>query len=148
MNNEILFLYKRDLNKLKEEINAYQDEENIWKVDGKILNSAGNLALHLCGNLQHFIGHVLGGTHYQRNRDLEFAQKGVSREEIIKEIDQTISTLEKVIPLLDPASFENHFPIQVFKEPYTIIQMIIHLQGHLNYHLGQVNYHRRLIESA
>ena len=147
MNQEILFLYKRDLNKLKDEILAYKDEENIWKIDGKILNSAGNLAMHLCGNLRHFVGHVLGGTGYQRNRDLEFAQKGVSRKEIIAEIDQTIASMEKVIPHIDPSSFENHFPIQVFKEPYTIIQMIIHLHGHLNYHLGQVNYHRRLIES-
>lgn len=147
MNQEILFLYKRDLNKLKEEILAYTVEENIWKIDGKILNSAGNLAMHLCGNLRHFIGHVIGGTAYQRNRDLEFAQKGVSRKKIIAEIDQTIASMEKVIPNIDPASFENHFPILVFKEPYTIIQMIIHLHGHLNYHLGQVNYHRRLIES-
>lgn len=147
LQQELLYLYRRDLLKLKEEILAYHKEENIWKVESQISNSAGNLALHLCGNLQHFIGHTLGGTHYQRNRDLEFAQKGIPRKEIIVEIEQTLSTLEKVLPKLDSSEHDNPFPIQVFKDPYTNFQMLVHLYGHLNYHLGQVNYHRRLIES-
>lgn len=147
MQKELLSLYRRDLNRLKEEILAYQKEENIWIVEKQISNSAGNLALHLCGNIQHFIGHILGGTNYKRNRDLEFAQTGISKKEIANEIEQTILTLKKVIPNLDSSQFEEEFPVQVFKEPYTNIQMIVHLFGHLNYHLGQVNYHRRLIES-
>ena len=147
MKEAFLFLYKRDLLNLKKEIESYRNESNLWILEGQIKNTAGNLALHLCGNLQHFIGHVLGGTDYIRNRDLEFATKDVPKEEIIQEIDITIQTLEEVIPKLDESAIDQAFPIQVFKEPYTIFQMIVHLQGHLNYHLGQVNYHRRIIES-
>jgi hypothetical protein len=147
MQKELLQLYRRDLIRLKEEILAYQEEENIWKVEKQISNSAANLSLHLCGNLQHFIGHILGDTKYVRNRDLEFSKTAVSRSEIVNEIEQTLTTLEKVIPNIDSSQFEEEFPVQVFKEPYSNIQMIVHLFGHLNYHLGQVNYHRRLIES-
>ena len=147
MTSELLYLYKRDLLQLRKEIESYQDEANLWRLENQIRNTAGNLALHLCGNLQHFIGHVLGETDYVRDRDFEFAARNIPRENIIQEIDTTIRVMEEVIPQLDESTFDQPFPIQVFKDPYNTFQMIVHLQGHLNYHLGQVNYHRRIIES-
>lgn len=147
MKAELLLLYQRDLLKLKEEIEAYQEESNLWRLEGQIKNTPGNLALHLCGNLQHFVGHVLGGSNYERNREAEFTEKNIARSEIIKEIETTLRMLKEVLPSMDEDSFSQPFPIQVFKDPFTIFQMIVHLQGHLNYHLGQINYHRRMIES-
>ena len=147
MTNELHFLYKRDLLQLRREVEAYQVESNLWRLENQIKNTAGNLALHLCGNLQHFIGHVLGGTDYIRDREFEFAAKDIPRENILKEIDNTLSMIDDVIPNLDESKFSESFPIQVFKEHYNTFQMVIHLQGHLNYHLGQVNYHRRIFES-
>jgi uncharacterized damage-inducible protein DinB len=139
-------LLLRDLAKLKQEINAYQSEDVLWKTDGDIKNPAGNLCLHLCGNLQHFIGTVLGKTGYVRNREAEFSSRGMAKESLIKEIDATIKSVEQTLPKFDPLSLENNYPIEVFGKPMTTGYFLIHLAGHLNYHLGQVNYHRRLLD--
>ena len=77
-------LFKRDLERLQQEIEQYQNEADLWVTDGKISNSAGNLCLHLVGNLNTYIGLEFGKTGYVRNRDLEFSQKGVPQAELIK----------------------------------------------------------------
>jgi len=145
MKEALLYLFKRDLLKLKEEIKGFKDENELWQLKGDIKNTAGNLALHLAGNLQHFIGHVLGMTDYQRDREFEFTANQIPRADILKEIDTTIATLEKVIPELDESKFDQIYPIKIALGDFTIFQMLIHLQGHLNYHLGQVNYLRRIL---
>ena len=136
----------RDLAKLKQEISAYQSKGALWKIEGNIKNAAGNLCLHLCGNLQHFIGTVLGQSGYVRNRDAEFSSRGMAKESLTKEIEATIKCIEQTLPKLDPLSLENNYPIEVFGKPMTTGFFLIHLAGHLNYHLGQVNYHRRLLD--
>jgi hypothetical protein len=146
MKEALLFLYKRDLLQLRKEVEAFKDESNLWRLEGEIKNTAGNLALHLAGNLQHFIGHVLGGSDYQRDREYELTAKNVSRDDLIKEIDAAIATLENVVPKLDESAFNQPYPIKIALGDFTIFQMLVHLQGHLNYHLGQVNYLRRILD--
>jgi len=141
----LLELYERDLGKLREEIEAYTEEADLWKIDGEILNSAGNLCLHLNGNLQHFFGAVLGGTDYVRNRDAEFAEKGISRERLLADIDQTRSVINSTLAKLTDDDLENTYPIEVFGKPMTTAYFITHLATHLTWHLGQIDYHRRLI---
>ena len=136
----------RDLSKLKQEISAYKSENILWVIEGEIKNAAGNLCMHLCGNLQHFIGTVLGNTNYVRNRDAEFNLKGLSKELLIKEIEKTIQIVQHVLLKLEPSVLEQNYPIEVFGNPMTTGYFLIHLAGHLNYHLGQVNYHRRLLD--
>jgi uncharacterized damage-inducible protein DinB len=140
-------LIDRDLNKLASEIRQYPDEASIWKVEKAISNSAGTLCLHLCGNLQHYIGHVLGGSVYKRNRDLEFSARHVSRDLLLKEIDNARLAVAQTLPNLNPDITEKHYPEKVFEQPMTTLHFLIHLEAHLNYHLGQVNYHRRLLAS-
>jgi len=137
----------RDLNKLKEEIKAYTNEKDLWKIDGTIKNSAGNLALHLCGNLQHFIGHVLGNTNYKRNREAEFSGKKEPREAIVKDIDATIDAVNMTLNELDQNAISKRYPIDVLGFEMTTVFFLIHLATHLNYHLGQINYHRRILVS-
>jgi uncharacterized damage-inducible protein DinB len=140
-------LLLRDLNKLKQEIHAYKTEETIWTLDGEIKNTAGNLCLHLCGNLQHYIGAVLGQSGYLRNRDAEFCTKGLSKEALLKEIDATLRVVPKTLTALDPATLDQQYPEDVFGKPMPTGYFLIHLAGHLNYHLGQINYHRRLTDT-
>jgi uncharacterized damage-inducible protein DinB len=142
-------LYRRDLEKLKQEIEAFKGEEALWQTDKSIPNSAGNLCLHLCGNLSHFIGATLGGTGYVRNRDLEFSAKDVPRDEMIKKIDETIAAVDKTLANISDEQLAQDFPIEVFKDrPVTTTEwMLVHLATHLNYHLGQINYHRRLLDN-
>jgi uncharacterized damage-inducible protein DinB len=141
----LIKLFDRDLQKLEEEINLYQSEEAIWKTAGEIKNPAGNLCLHLCGNLQHYIGKNLGQTNYVRNRDNEFAAKGISKAELVAEIQKTKQTVHDTLETLKPSVLETEYVEKVYDFPMTTAYFLIHLTAHFSYHLGQINYHRRLI---
>lgn len=138
-------LYERDLAKLKDEIGLYSNEADLWKVGGDVTNSAGNLALHMAGNLRHFFGAVLGGTDYVRDRDNEFSDSGVSRADLIAEIDRAADDVRATLKKLTDDDLAKTYPIEVFGHPMTTQYFLFHLTTHFNYHLGQVNYHRRLI---
>jgi hypothetical protein len=142
----LIKLFDRDLQKLEEEINLYQSEEAIWKTAGEIKNPAGNLCLHLCGNLQHYIGKNLGQTNYVRNRDNEFAAKGISKVELIAEIQKTKQTVHDALETLKPSVLETEYVEKVYDFPMTTAYFLIHLTAHFSYHLGQINYHRRLLQ--
>lgn len=139
-------LYTRDLNKLKTEIEAYQNEESIWKTDHHISNSAGNLCLHLVGNLSHFIGATLGNSGYIRNRELEFSLKDIPRAELIQQVENTITIVNSSLDKLTEPDLENEYPLEALGYKMTTEYFLIHLMGHLSYHLGQINYHRRLLD--
>ncbi len=148
MTQTLIILFERDLNKLKEELLAYQSEENIWKVEGNIANSAGNLVLHLIGNLNTYIGAEIGKTGYVRNRPLEFSDKNVPRTKLLKELDDTIQVIKEALPRLSAEDFEAEYPILVFDRKTSTEYFLTHLVAHLAYHLGQVNYHRRLLDEG
>lgn len=139
-------LYKKDLTRLKTEITSYTKEENLWIVDGAITNSGGNLCLHLLGNLNAFIGAHIGNTGYVRDREFEFGGKDVSKASLASQIDDTIIVVQKALALVDQNLLASEYPIDVFKEPMTYEFFLIHLSSHLSYHLGQINYHRRLLD--
>jgi uncharacterized damage-inducible protein DinB len=138
-------LLERDLLKLEEEISQYADETLLWKVDNNIRNPAGNLCLHLCGNLQHYIGRILGHSDYVRDRPKEFASRNIPKAMLIQEIRKTREAVSTTLHKLDAVSLEKLYPEEVLGYPMTTAYFLIHLHGHLNYHLGQINYHRRLI---
>lgn len=139
-------LFTRDLNKLKAEITAYRNEKVLWEVQEGIANSAGNLCLHLIGNLSGFIGAELGKSGYVRQRDLEFSEKDVPRAVLLEKIDATIIVVAKVVEGLTHEQLSAEFPIPVFKEKTSTQHFLVHLTTHLTYHLGQINYHRRLLD--
>jgi uncharacterized damage-inducible protein DinB len=139
-------LITRDLQKLKSEIESYKDESNLWQIENKIANSAGNLCLHLVGNLNAYIGATLGQTGYVRDRDAEFSLKNIPRKELVQKIVDTIAVVNKVLPTLSDETIQKEYPLLVLKEKTTTEYFLIHLATHLGYHLGQVNYHRRLID--
>ncbi len=139
-------LFKRDLLKLKTEIESYQSEENIWKISKHISNSAGNLCLHLIGNLNHFIGAITGKTGYIRNREAEFSLKNVQRTQLTEMIDNTILVIESTLNNLNEDDLKKEYPLVVFEDKMSTEFFFTHLTAHLGYHLGQINYHRRLLE--
>ncbi|HEX6222871.1 MAG TPA: DUF1572 family protein [Chryseolinea sp.] len=139
-------LFTRDLNKLRSEIELYKKEENLWKVAESISNSAGNLCLHLVGNLNTYIGKEIGKTGYVRNRELEFSLKDVSRQELLNMIDETIRVVNTSLDNVNENTLANEYPVLVFEKKTTTEYLLVHLATHLSYHLGQINYHRRLID--
>ena len=145
MKESFIKLFERDLNKTKKEIKSYKKESDLWLVPSGINNTAGNLALHIAGNLQHFIGHVIGKSDYARLRDAEFGDKDVPKAKILAQLDAAILSIKIALDAIPEESLSDAYPHNVLGEPLTIGHFLIHLQGHLNYHLGQINYHRRLL---
>ena len=137
--------YLRELNKLKEEISLYKNENDLWILKGDIKNSPGTLTLHLIGNLKHFIGTQLGNTGYIRNREKEFSDKNISREILLKEIDEVIGMMQKILSEITDEKFNSKYPVEFLAAKRTVGEILFILYGHLNYHLGQINYHRRLV---
>jgi len=139
-------LFTRDLNKLKSEIELYRNEKNIWRTDEGIANSAGNLCLHLIGNLNAYIGAELGNTGYIRQRDLEFSLKDIPRQELARRIEDTILVVNQSLEKIRDMDLEQEYPVMVFDHKMSTEYFLVHLSSHFTYHLGQVNYHRRLLD--
>lgn len=140
-------IFERDLTKLSQEIEAYANERKLWHTEKNIANSAGNLCLHLVGNLNTYIGKTLGKTNYIRNRDLEFSQKDESKETLLKMISETRDIVKTSLSKISTTQINEQFPVKVFEETTSTGFMLIHLATHLSYHLGQINYHRRLLDT-
>ena len=139
-------LFKRDLTKLYTEIEQYNSEEKLWATEKSIANSAGNLCLHLVGNLKTYIGAELGGFAYTRNRELEFSLKGVPKAELLAMVAETRTIVDETLRTLPATSLQQEYPLLVFTEKTSTEYLLIHLVAHLSYHLGQINYHRRLLD--
>jgi uncharacterized damage-inducible protein DinB len=138
-------LILRELQALKREVEAYATEIDLWALPPGIANSTGTLALHVAGNLQHFIGARLGGTGYVRHRDVEFSRRGATRDELLKELDAAARAVETTFARMSDADLEKPYPEELVKTTVPTGEFLIHLAVHLGYHLGQVDYHRRLV---
>ncbi|NHA06642.1 DUF1572 family protein [Mucilaginibacter sp. HC2] len=146
LNDVLAGFYERDLRKLIEEVNLFKNEEDLWRTQGTVKNPAGNLVLHLIGGLNHLIGKTLAKSGYVRNRDEEFSRKGVKREELVTGLEELILLINRTIKSLTPEQMDGEFPI-FFDKPHTSVSyVLVQLMAHLNYHLGQVNYIRRVLE--
>ena len=146
LNNVLAKFYERDIHKLIAEVNLFSHEENLWRTQGSVKNSSGNLVLHIIGGLKHLIGTTLAQTGYIRDRDQEFIRKGVEKKELIAQLEKLIPMIKNTLNALTPEQLEAEYPI-FFDEPktstaYVLIQLLVHL----NYHLGQINYLRRIFE--
>ncbi|HTK37986.1 MAG TPA: DinB family protein [Pyrinomonadaceae bacterium] len=144
MKDEFIQTLEAGLRKLKNEVDQYGDGESFWTVSDGVNNSAGNLCLHLLGNLNHYIGAKLGDSGYVRDRPSEFSSKNVPREEILQRIDQTIGIVKESLEKLSEQEISNAYPSDEGEEPRSIARELLRIANHFNYHLGQINYARRL----
>jgi uncharacterized damage-inducible protein DinB len=139
-------VFNGDLHKLKTEIGLYKNEDRLWHIEKGIANSAGNLCLHLVGNLNTYIGAEIGKTNYIRHRELEFSLKNIPKAELLKKIEDTIIVVDESLDKITDDEMESEYPLLVFDKKTSTGYFLIHLATHLTYHLGQVNYHRRLLD--
>ena len=135
----------RELKALRREIESYPTDADLWEIPAGIANPGGNLALHLAGNLQYFVGNVLGNNGYVRNRDAEFADRDVPRAELLAEIDNAIAAVELGMGKISEADLSKPYPEKVGGVNSTTGAFLAHFATHLAYHLGQVDYHRRML---
>ena len=145
MEHPVHALLRRELAALRREIEAYPEERQIWALPPGLPNSGGTLALHLCGNLQHFIGSVLGATGYVRDRPSEFSRRDVPRAELLAEIDRTVQAVDRGFANLTPEILASDWPEILYGYRYQAGDFVTHLAVHLGFHLGQVDYHRRVV---
>jgi hypothetical protein len=138
----------RDLAAVQKEIVAYPKDADIWACPPGIDNSAGTLVLHLAGNLQQFIGAPLGGTGYVRDREAEFGERDVPRTDLTAAVERTIAVVREVLGNLDDHALEGEFPLGLRGVRLPTGLFLAHLAAHLGYHLGQIDYHRRVVTGA
>ena len=147
MVSDIIKIINRDLERLNSEIAAFENEANLWRTEGEITNSAGNLALHLVGNFNYYVGAKIGTTGYERDRPAEFGLKNIPRKRLQEQIERTKGVVSSVLGKLEEHQLNDEFPEALFGHPMTLGFFLTHLSGHLMYHLGQINYLRRVLES-
>ena len=135
----------RDLVTLREELRAYRDEHDLWVCPDGIANSTGTLVLHLTGNVMHYIGAVLGRTEYVRDRAAEFEDRNIPRVELEVRIGAAIEAVRRAMGTLDDGDMEAEYPLEVGGQRLSTEFLLTHLAAHLAYHLGQVDYHRRVV---
>ena len=145
MKNSFITLFNRDLKRLYKEIEAYSDDTILWQKAEGISNPAGNLCLHLVGNLNEYVGRQLGEIPYVRNRSLEFSATDVPQKDLLQMVQNTQEVVENTLNKLENEQFQAKYPENVLGYDMTVHYFLVHLNGHLNYHLGQINYHRRLL---
>ncbi len=135
----------RDLRGLAREVSAYPTDADPWRPLPGIANPGGTLALHLAGNIRHYVGAVLGGSGYVRDRAAEFSRRDVPRAELVAEIERAVADAERVLPALTSATLAAPFPEAVGGHRFVTSRFLVHLVAHLGYHVGQVDYHRRVV---
>lgn len=145
MLDDVLKLLVRELDAFAREVSMFPDDTSLFRSVPGVTNSAGNLALHVCGNLQHFVGAVLGGTGYVRNREHEFKATSLLRADIARELHETAAVVTKTLRELDEAALDKPYPQPVGELQLPCRLFLIHLAVHLSFHLGQAGYLRRVV---
>lgn len=135
----------RDLRALAREVAAYPDDAAVWRLVPGTPNVAGTLALHVAGNLQHFVGAVLGHSGYVRDRDAEFSRRDVPRTDLVAEVERAADAVDRTLGALCDDDLPAEYPQAAARVRVSTADMLVHLVAHLTYHLGQVDYHRRAV---
>jgi hypothetical protein len=146
LNSILASFYERDIRRLIEEVNLFKTEETLWRTQGTVHNSSGNLVLHIIGGTNFLIGTQLAHTGYVRNRDQEFSTKGVERKALVAQLEALIPIISGTLHKLTPEQMEADYPLLFDDAKRSTSYVLVQLLAHLNYHLGQVNYLRRILE--
>ena len=145
---ELAALFRRDLTRLAQELRAIPDDGVLWAKPPGISNPIGNLVLHLNGNLREYIGRQLGGVSYTRQRDLEFSETGLTKDKLLERVEPLATLIPEIVSGLSDADLNRLYPEEPFNSPISTAQYLVSLNNHLNYHLGQIDYLRRILTSS
>ncbi len=141
----VIAILERDLDRLAAEITLFKNDRHVWQLAGNISNTSGNLCLHLLGNINTYIGKHLGNTGYIRNREAEFTLKDVPNETLIAQIHETKRMVRQTLEALSEEDLQKIFPEKTLGYEMSTGYFLVHITSHLSYHLGQINYLRRML---
>lgn len=142
---DLEMLYLREVATLERELDLYPDDKSVWKELSGLPNPAGTLFLHLAGSLQYFFGAVLGKSGYVRDRAAEFSKRDVPRSEIRQELARARQGVKAGFANLTEAHLKQVFPVQYAGAEVLTQLTLLQFLTHLAYHLGQIDYHRRVV---
>jgi hypothetical protein len=148
MTEQLAGLFRRDLGRLTQELRAFPDGATLWQTVPGVTNSAGNLTLHLEGNLREYIGRLLGSLPYTRDRANEFGARGLTTADLIARVEAVTVMVPAVVAALAPETLDSLYPDSLPGGPQSTKQFLLSLYGHLNYHLGQIGYLRRVLTAG
>jgi len=135
-------LAKQNLPRIVECLQQLSEEE-IWWRPNPASNSAGNLVLHLCGNVRQWIISGLGGVEDARDRDREFAERGpIPRQGLVTQLRRTVQDACRVLAKLSDDSLSRKYRIQGYH--VTGLDAVYHVAEHFGYHTGQIIYITKL----
>jgi hypothetical protein len=143
--DDVRALLVRDIEGMQQEISMFPNDASVWETRPGIANPAGNLALHLAGNVRHYIGLMLGGIPYTRDRDSEFTRRGLSRLELTSELAAALAVVHDVLPRLTSEQLDAQWPEMPAPVPVTTRRFLLHLCTHAAFHVGQAGYIRRVV---
>jgi uncharacterized damage-inducible protein DinB len=135
----------RDLQTFQREIELFPSDDAVWQTVPGITNPAGTLALHVCGNLRHYLGAVLGSSGYVRDRDAEFRLRGVPRRDLVENLVGAREVVIRTLQTLSPETLQSAYPEPLGGVTLRTDWFLLHLGTHLAFHLGQAGYLRRMI---
>jgi hypothetical protein len=136
-------IFRRDLGAARRELEAYPDEILIWAAVPGLPNSAGVLVRHVTGNLQHYLGAVLGNTGYRRDREAEFGAPPWPRSRLVAELAATEAVVARTLGALALDRLPTRYPQPVAERELGTVDFLVHLAVHCGFHLGQLDYRRR-----
>ena len=114
-------------------------EDDMWWRPNAQSNSAGNLILHLCGNIRQWVIHGVGGAEDLRQRKAEFAEQGpIPKAELLVQLEATLAEVDAVLQRVTAEALAQPRQIQGFDQ--TVLSAIFHVVEHFSYHTGQIIY--------
>jgi hypothetical protein len=138
----------RELETFVRELELCENDAVVWATRPGVTNSLGTLTLHICGNLQHFIGGRLGQTGYVRDRDHEFSARDIPRQDLVDLVRTALGVVRNVMPTLTDAQLAQEYPEAVGGVRMLTGVFLTHLVAHTAMHLGQAGYVRRIVSGS
>jgi hypothetical protein len=144
LGNDLAMLFARELDHMAEEIEAYENETDLWMTQGSQRNPPGALVVHVTGALNHFVGASLGKTGYTRDRDAEFTGRGATRADILARLRECRDMVVRVLRNLDAKALEGPMPgpVPPAMQGMTTQGFLMHHLWHVGWHTGHIYYHR------
>ena len=122
------------------------DDQQVWWRPNESSHAIGNLVLHLVGSTRFYIGHVVGGSDFVRDRDSEFTERReLPRMELRLRLDHAVAEADDVLAALDPAALVE--TADRAPKPATKMEIIGLQLAHFAAHTGQIAYASKLIKA-
>jgi uncharacterized damage-inducible protein DinB len=122
------------------------DDAQLWWRPNEKSNSVGNLTLHVCGAVQHFLNRGVGGQEYKRDRPAEFSTTSLAKAELLAILDESISKAEQTFASLEASRLSDPSTEPTYYS--TLFEDLFGVAIHVAVHTGQIVYITKMIKEG